>query len=584
VLLGQLAVAAPPRTIAVDAIKPGMEGYGLTVFEGTAPDRFHIKVVGVLHNFLPKQDLILIQSDDARLIHSGIVAGMSGSPIFITTPDGDRLAGALAYGWHFAKDPIAGVTPIDNMLAASKLPLRGRDFTPVSEAANEQPVSTEKLARAFHGLRLPPAVADGDSPTLARAAVPLSVSGFGARAFAELSEAFAPYHVVPLAAGGSARPGARGPSRFEPGSAIAVELVRGDDMSVSGTGTVTWVDGDRVLAFGHPLFNVGEVYLPIATAEVHTFMSSISSSFKFASPMSEIGTLVQDRQSAIVGDTAARSDMIPLRVRVSSPGRADRVFKVEVVRHRFLTPLFASTVIANAVQEAASDMADATITLHTNVGVRGFPSLDLTEHAFTTDGAQPKIFASSVGIKAVNDLLFNQFAPIHLDKIEVDVSVDYKPDVAEITDVALRTDELEPGTRPSLICTLRPYNGVEYTMSIPIDIPNTLAGQTLKIEVAAGNLVKPDTAPPENVRGLMDNMRKVYPARSIVVTVETPDEDLTLRGNIVSDLPGSIADTLRPGASSRRGEAFKRSARIVVPTRGVTLGKQSLQVRVKELH
>ncbi len=376
-LVAQHAFAAPPRTIAPDAIKPGMEGYGLTVFEGTKPDRFHIKVIGVLHNFLPKQDLILIQSDDPRLIHSGIVAGMSGSPIFINTSDGDRLAGALAYGWHFAKDPIAGVTPIDNMLAAARTPLRGRDRTPASEAALDKPLPDERLAQAprHRGLPLPPPLADGEAPNLMRAAVPLSVSGFGARAVGDLTDAFAPYHVVPMAAGGAAKPGVTGPTRFEPGSAIAVELVRGEDMNVSGTGTVTWVDGDRVIAFGHPMFNVGEIYLPIATAEVHTFMSSISSSFKFASPAVEAGTLVQDRQAAIVGETGARADMIPVRVRVTSPGKAERVFRVEVVRHRFLTPLFTSTVVANAVQEAASDVADATITLHTALGVLGFPAL-----------------------------------------------------------------------------------------------------------------------------------------------------------------------------------------------------------------
>jgi SpoIVB peptidase S55 len=569
ILVAAPAWAAPPKTISVAEVKPGMTGYGLTVFEGTKPDKFNVKVIGVLHNFLPKQDVILIESDDARLKHSGIVAGMSGSPVYLE----GRLAGALAYGWHFAKDPIAGVTPIENMLAELSRPLRGRDQTPAAEAAIERPLGAERLAQA-----LPPL---GDA-SLQRASVPLSVAGFGAPALAQLTEAFAPYHLVPMAAGGAARPGAKGPDRFEPGGAIAVELVRGD-MSMVGTGTVTWVDGDKVLAFGHPMFNVGEIYLPVATAEIHTFMSAVSSSFKISSPLKEIGTLVQDRQSCIAADTAQRSDMIPVSVKVRAAGRPERQFHAEVVRHRFLTPLLASTVIANAAQESASDVADATITMRTALAVKGYPALQLTDHAFSPDGLSAKTLAMSTGLKAIGELLFNPFSPVNFERIDVQVDVDYKPDVAEITGVSLHTDELEAGTRPSLQVTLRPYAGVEYTQSIPVEVPRTLAGQLVKIEAAGGNFVKPDVAAPENVRGMLENLKKGYPARSIVVTIETPDEDLTLRGNVVPDLPGSIADTLRPGASSRRGEAFKRNARIVVPTRGVTVGKQSLQVRVKDV-
>src|SRR5579883_3055694 len=279
-----------PRTIPLTEIKPGMTGYGLTVFQGTRPERFAVKVIGILHNFLPQQDIILIESDDERLKHSGIVAGMSGSPIYLIGPDGDRLAGALAYGWHFAKDPIAGVTPIGSMLAELERPLRGREHTPVAEAANDarfRERTTPNLVAA--------SAPDPSSPSLVPAAVPLSLSGFAAPAFEELTKWLAPYHVTPLAAGGAAPAHADGPTRFEPGSSISVDLIRGD-MSATATGTVTWVDGDKVLAFGHPMFNLGEIYLPISTAEVHTVLSAVSSSFKIASPLRELGTLVQDRQ------------------------------------------------------------------------------------------------------------------------------------------------------------------------------------------------------------------------------------------------------------------------------------------------
>jgi hypothetical protein len=568
-----------------------MKGYGLTVFQGLKPERFDVRVISVLHNFLPKQDIILVQSDDPRLLHSGIVAGMSGSPIYIE----GRLAGALSYGWHFAKDPIAGVTPIESMMADLKRPLRGRAATPVAEAANDpqfQPHGRRSLDEVIarreqlggspllQRLPLPPLPA-GAEPRLERASVPLSLAGFGAAAFAELSHALEPFHMVPLQAGGAGRADGKGPTRFEDGGSIAVQLIRGD-VSAAGTGTVTRVEGDKVLAFGHPMFNVGEIYLPIATAEIHTFMSALSSSFKMASPLKEIGTLIQDRQAGIIGDTSQRADMIPVHVRVDGPGRGEQDFHFEVVRHRFLTPMLASTVVSNAAQNAASDVADATVTVRSSLAVRGYKPLELVDHVYSPDGVSPRTLGASSGLKAIGDILFNPFAPANLDRIDIDVSVDYKADVAEIIGVALNSDELEPGSRPNLYVTLRPYAGAEYIKAVPFDVPSALAGQTVKVVVTAGNLAKPDVAPPENLGGLLDNLRKTYAASSIVIGLETPDEGVTLRGNVIPDLPGSVIDTLRPGASTRRADTFKRAARFVVPMHGILQGKQEITVHIKD--
>ncbi len=586
--------AAPPSRhtpiIPLSEVRGGMKGYGLTVFQGTKPEKFDISVIGVLHNFLPKQDVILVQSDDPRLLHSGIVAGMSGSPIYIE----GRLAGALAYGWHFAKDPIAGVTPIESMLAEIKRPLRGRASTPFSEAANEhrhqgrslddviaQRDSEHRDSPLLQRFPLPPRLLDGAEARLTQASVPLSLAGFGAGAFAELSQAFEPYHMVPMQAGGGAPKDPRGPTKFEAGGSIAVELIRGD-VSAAGTGTVTHVEGDKVLAFGHPMFNIGEIYLPIATAEIHTFMSALSSSFKMASPLREIGSLLQDRQSCILGDTSQRAEMIPVNVTVGGPGRPDQTFLAEVVRHRFLTPMLASGVIANAAQNSASDVADATITVSSNLAVRGYKPLEIVDHVFSSDGVSPHTLASSAGLRAIGDILFNPFSPANLDRIDVRVDVDYKADVSEIVGISLNSDELEPGSRPNLYVTLRPYNGKEFTQAIPIDIPRQLAGQQIKVITTAGNLAKPDLAQPENLSTLIENLRKSYPARSLVVSLETPDEGVTLRGSVIPDLPGSVIDTLRPGASTRRADTFKRASRVVFPMHGVMQGKQEITVRVRD--
>jgi hypothetical protein len=259
-------------------VRPGMVGQALTVFQGTKPEPFKVRVVSVMRNFLPKQDVILIRAEDPRVEFSGIVAGMSGSPVYI---DG-KLVGAIAYAWSFAKEPLGGVTPIESMLAERRRPRRAEKETYV-ERLRGSSGTPDALAR---GLGLPPLgpTTTLGEPHLLRASVPLSVSGFTARTVAELTDELRPTGLVPLQAGGGRRPGPPAAGHVEPGSAIGVELVRGD-MSMVATGTVTYVNGSDILAFGHPLFGIGEVYLPLVDAEIHAFLPSLSQSFKMSSPL-----------------------------------------------------------------------------------------------------------------------------------------------------------------------------------------------------------------------------------------------------------------------------------------------------------
>src|SRR5262249_47190351 len=253
---------------------------------------FNVRVIGVLHKFVPMEDIILINSDDPRLKYSGGVAGMSGSPIFLE----GKLAGAFAYGFQFAKDPIAGVTPIEYMLKEVKRP-RGAPDGMTGTARSDAPPAQQRadndavrrmLAEAAAAqepwwrklLPAAPRAPYGADPAtqLVRSAVPLAAAGFDARALADLDTAFQPYGMVPMmGAGGGRDPDAQGPYDFRMGESIGVELVRGD-MSIVGGGTVTWVDGKNLAGFGHPMFGAGEIYLPVVTEKVHGFLASVSRS------------------------------------------------------------------------------------------------------------------------------------------------------------------------------------------------------------------------------------------------------------------------------------------------------------------
>ena len=281
----------------------------------------------------------MIRAEDPRVEFSGIVAGMSGSPVYI---DG-KLMGAVAYAWSFAKEPLGGVTPIESMLAerAARAACAARCFAD-GGADDERARRRRRACAAARGAT--PTHAASARPTRWRAAwacrrsapAPATASrGWCARRCrcrcrasrrapsAELAEELRPTGLVPLQAGGGRSAGPPAAGHVEPGSAIGVELVRGD-MSTVGTGTVTYVDGSDVLAFGHPMFGIGEVYLPLVDAEIHAFLPSLSQSFKMSSPLHEVGTLVQDRQSCIIGDLDARTTMMPVDVRVAGPGGEPR--------------------------------------------------------------------------------------------------------------------------------------------------------------------------------------------------------------------------------------------------------------------
>jgi len=579
-----------------------MVGQALTVFSGTKPEPFKIRVVAVMRNFLPKQDVILIRAEDPRVEFSGIVAGMSGSPVYI---DG-KLMGAVAYAWSFAKEPLGGVTPIESMLAERSRPRRVKEEMLASggggdhaapapseavaavsdfERAESAAGGSDRPAALARGLGLPTlfpsAGAGGGEPRLVRASVPLSVAGFTPRTFSELESELRPTGLVALQAGGGRKRGLPpAPGHVEPGSAIGVELVRGD-MSTVATGTVTYIDGPNVFAFGHPMFGIGEVYLPMVDAEIHAFLPSLSQSFKMSSPLQEVGTLVQDLQACIIGDLDARTTMMPVEVRVGGPGGEARIFRADVARNRRLTPMLASMVVSNAIADAEPDVTDMVVTVTSKMNVKGFTTLELRDQLFSSEGVSGRTLSSSRGLRAIGDLLFNPFEPVVLDRMDVDVRVEFRRDIAEIVGVSMPGDVVHAGDTVPLRVTLRPYAGSEYVETVPVVIPRSVGGDMVKLEVASGAQVKPDTPQAESLRGYIDNLRKSYSASSIVVTMQTPDDGAALRGQLIKGLPAAALDTLRPGNQTKRADSYSIADRTIYPMKQLVSGKQDIQILVK---
>ncbi|HVX97637.1 MAG TPA: SpoIVB peptidase S55 domain-containing protein [Polyangia bacterium] len=572
-----VAGGPPPPLMKLADVRPGMVGEALTVFHGTKPEPFKVRVVAILRQFLPKQDVILIRAEDPRVEHSGIVAGMSGSPVYIE----GKLVGAIAYAWSFAKEPLGGVTPIETMLSERERPRRKSPIELAAGGGDERGLGLPTAA-ADDRREMPEAAAAGASGGhLVRASVPLSVSGFGPRAIAEMSQLLGPVGLVPTQGGGGRALGAGKvePGRVEPGSAIGVELVRGD-MSMVGTGTVTYVDGATVLAFGHPMFGIGESYLPLVDAEIHTFMPSLAQSFKMSSPLHEIGVLVQDRQSCILGNLDGRTTMMPVDVRVTGPEGKTRAFHAEVARNRRLTPTLASLVVANAITDAEPDVTDVVATVNGKLTIQGREPLVLTDHIFSSEGISGRVLGGSRGLRALGELMFNPFEPVTVERMDIDVRVEQKRDVAEIVAISAPTDTVRAGDTVPVRVTLRPYAGPEYVETVAVKIPYAAAGQAVHIEAASGVMARPEAASAENLGTYIENMKKFYTAANLVVTVQTPDEGAAVRGRLIPTLPAAAMDTLRPANLTRRADSYRIAERTVFPSKRLVSGRQELTIAV----
>ena len=555
------------ETLPVSAVREGMTGYGLTVFQGEQPARFAVRVVGVLRKYLTGMDLILIHCDDERLKHSGVAAGMSGSPIYLE----GKLAGALSYGWSFAKDPLAGVTPIEYMLKDLREPIRG---TPGSEGAGQP-----ERAMGATGL--------GEGRPV-RLGVPLSVAGLPGRALDELGQSLRPLGMQVLqGSSGGGSSSARGATQVVPGGVVAVQLVRGD-VSIAATGTVTYVEGQRLVAFGHPLMGLGDAQLPLATGEIVTFMSSLASSFKLASPGLEVGMMTRDRQAGIVGELGQKAPMIPVWVELTTAtGTNQQVlsrkrYQIEVASHPMLSPLFLASAVNGMLQASAPDLTDATLHIQTSLSIAGHAPLVGSDVVYSAEGLTQKQVNLSTGMKQLGELLRNPFGPVTIEKMSLTAQVAYKNETIEILGASLGSDEIDANESPTLAVTLRPYGQSAYVRNIPLTLPKGLGGQTLKVEVAAGPQVKPELAPPERLSDLIENLRKGHNGQTLVVTLQTADEGMLVRGRVVPNLPGSVLATLRPSGTAKRGEPFKKVFRTTVQVNGVLSGKQELTVLVRD--
>lgn len=612
-VLPAVAVADKPEIYPLSKVKRGQKGYGLTTFQGTTPDRFEFEVVGVAKKMLPGLDIILIKSEDPKLQLTGIWQGMSGSPLYL---DG-KLACAVSYGWRFNKITLGGCTPIEAMIEEGQTPRRGStDVVDVKRGKKAKRVATTTLPTQVATLEdwkrltpsgdlgealdrlgpprqpwllstpLPPAptksVGEGDD--VMTATLPLSLAGFGTEATADLETIFGAYGLDPVRAGGTGGPSADGPKAFQMGGSIAVQLIRGD-MSAAATGTVSYIDGQHVLAFGHPMFQTGETYAPVATAEVLAVVPSAMSAFVLAQPINEVGALVHDRQSMIMADTSLRHPMIPVDVYVrSGAGKSQKKqeFHVEIWNNKFFAGALAGAAVMNAITTFYPDRADTTARIRSTLKVRGEKPLQFTDYLYAQDGAS-SVVGGARGLRALVPLLLNPWAAVSIEGLEVEVDLSFDTNYGEIKELRVPAGELEPGKTYHVEVVLETYGKKNVIDKVPFEVPASLAGQIVTLEVAPGDAARLDAAPPTDLDSLIQALRKLLPGNVYAVSLYGADEGVALGGVAVRDLPASAYDKLHPQSTTQKIEAYKPIARTVSPAKRVVNGTASVMVKIADV-
>jgi hypothetical protein len=543
VLTAALPAAAAVPTLSFKDVKPGMKGTGRTVFEGTEVETFEVEIVAKLPNIGPDQDLILGRCSGGPLADTGVMSGMSGSPIFV---DG-KLIGALAYSWGFAKEPIAGITPIDEMLAITTL-----DENPALARRAGAPLDPGALHRLYRPASVPAFLLEDVASRLPAAAgvaplsVPVAVAGVSPRGFAAMVPALSDAGFLPLQ--GSSAGSAPAPSPpLQPGSAMGLKLTRGD-VDITATGTVTWIDDDRLLAFGHPMLSLGNVDLPLTGARVELLLSSLRQSSKIATPLSEVGAIRQDRAAGVFGRLGAEPRMLPVRVQLSGTDGGSRSYSFDIADDPLLSPLLLYASLNGIFQSRESGFGNVTLRLLEGSVIKMVGQDDvLLDNIWTGNDA----FGISSGLPAyiLYLLMNNNWEPPEIAGVNLLLEYDDAPRTGRIERVSLDRYRASPGDVVQVRVVVSPYRGARQVKTIDIQIPPETPTGRLTLHVGGAMAVSRAESTTEPVLPgglsqfiwLINNLRR---NDRVYVAAYSEDSGVYLDGARMPNLPPSVAGVL----------------------------------------
>jgi hypothetical protein len=598
-LLGARAQTATPASgpplsgaiFPLSEVRQGMTATAWTVFKGSKPEAMEVEILGVLRGAIgPGKDMILVQLRGAKPEYTGVVAGMSGSPVYI----GDKLLGSLSYRiGEFSKDPIAGITPIEQMLEVRDLPAADQ-----GTENREQALGTKDREKADGGI-------NASGMNFQAMETPLVMSGFRPEAIRLWQERMAGTGLEMVAAGGMGGSSASGSgaatggklnteisasalASVVPGSAVSAQLVRGD-LEISATCTVTYIDPKQLLACGHPILQAGPVSLPMTTAEVVATLASPLNAFKIINTGDTIGAFTEDRESAISGVLGQKARMIPMHVTVHG-AEGERKLNIEVLDLQSLTPQAVLVALYESLLETNESTAETSYHLTGSIDLEGYPTSPLDFWA--SPGGN---MAAPLQIAVLAGVRFNQIysntsrlgtvrgIDLHIEAIPRQMQMELE------TAKVVSSDIVHAGDTVTVEATIRPWQQPARNVRIPVKLPARLGAGTLRLLVSdAGTLDRTLDQPRQSTHAVeldtvLAQARRQHSADRIYVSLLVPETQADVSGVTLQSLPLSMANALEPLRSAQDVSLNGESAEVTAeaPAGGVLSGFQILNVRIE---
>ena len=552
--------------MSVSQIQPGMRGTGKTVFAGTGIEEFAFEVLDIMPNFHAKRDLILVKLIGAKVEHTGVVAGMSGSPMYI---DG-KLVGALSYRFGlFAKEPIAGITPIDQMFEIFDHDRVRADELAMNEGFNsdflEMAVGVKKvsLESLIPPQWRPAKTLSAGVSQISRLDIPLIFSGFNKNTLLVASTVFGGLGLEMVSAGGNVTGGeAASTTSLQAGSAFSVVLVDGD-YGLQATGTVTYVDGNRVLGMGHPFLDFGAVSLPLAEARILTTLSSAMASTKISAQARVVGTVHQDRTTGIMSVIGEPANLLAVRLRFHSKLQDSTEFNFRIAQDRSLnsfTPLIFSLVVSDALESARLSFGNATLQLEGKVNLRDHAPITLqnyyagsTPSSFITDGME----ATGEIAATIGALVANDFETPKIESVELNFTALPKKSLATIQRIEVDKTIVKPGDKIGLTVYVKEFQGKEVKLQQDLAVPNDIQSKRLTVFAGSGDMLRqlefrsaPQKFRPRSFKQLLELLENRRKNNFLVFQLRESNKGVLVGGEEFPSLPPSILSVMNSQKSS----------------------------------
>lgn len=585
----------PTRYIDTSEIKQGMKGYGLTVFAGTEPEKFEVEAISVVHNFLPKKEIILIRCLDDRHKFSKPVGGDSGSPVFFD----NRLAGAMAYGWPNSSEALYGVTPIRYMLNVQETEKPEREQNPTGndgshrfdrsvyrDLMRRELLTREqmyKLAKASGLVREPLQTAQQNWATL-----PLSLTGggFSPQAIEYLQSWFPGFLLN--SGGGSEKIEPGKTIKLQRGSALTIPLVTGD-ISMQSLGTVTEVDGDKVFGFGHPFQSEGKASWPMGTGYIHKVVNKTDRSFKLGSAVDIVGRIEVDETAAVYGRIGNTPTMIPVNINVQWPQQAGpEQFKMKMLQHESLSAAIVSSVLSSAILMRGNLPKENTVRYQMKLDFDGAESVEFDNYISGTYGLNT---LTSEALSVVALMLDDPWEKVKLASVHAEIEVLAQETTGYIKSILLAKRIYKPGQTVHAKLVVEQLRQKEKTIEICMNLPVDLTPGKYKISVGSADeyLRQVQLAQPhrnnafrsEDIQRILQERLRIL-RRNVYISMILPSRGLALEDQCFDHLPASKTMLLNDKSRSLITTSFRPIVSASVPTEYVLTGGKLFDIEIRK--